>query len=125
MNNEMQDKLVEILSSIQTATGKASDFAIEQLPDVAQSYVMYGRISLTVWIIASLAAIFGSWRLIQFGRKLLDEDELSAGGTYGGMFGVIGLVVFSITAVTSLNSAILVWAAPKVWLLKEIAGMLK
>ena len=125
MNNEMQDKLVEILSSIQTATGKAADFAIEQLPDVAQSYVMYGRISITFWLIASLAAIFGSWKLIRFSRKLLDEDAWSAGGTYGVVFGVAGMFIFPIMAVANLNAAILVWVAPKVWLLKEIAGMLK
>ena len=43
MKEELNGKLVEILTSIQTAAGKASDFALEQLPDIAQSYVMYGR----------------------------------------------------------------------------------
>ena len=43
MKEELNSKLVEILTSIQTAAGKASDFALEQLPDIAQSYVLYGR----------------------------------------------------------------------------------
>jgi hypothetical protein len=56
MKEELQGKLVEILTSIQTATGKASDFAMSQLPDVAQSYVGYGRALYTVGVV--LGALF-------------------------------------------------------------------
>lgn len=54
MKDELQTKLLEILTAIQTNTGKAidtgtelagkaGDFALEQLPDIAQSYVAFAR----------------------------------------------------------------------------------
>lgn len=39
MKEELQGKLVEILASIQSGVGQAKDFALVQLPDIAQSYV--------------------------------------------------------------------------------------
>ena len=43
MKEELQGKLVDILTSIQTAAGKASDFAMDELPGIAQEYVAFGR----------------------------------------------------------------------------------
>lgn len=35
MKDELQLKLVEILTAIQVGVGKSADFALEQLPDIA------------------------------------------------------------------------------------------
>lgn len=56
MKEELNTKLVEILTSIQTAAGKASDFALDQLPDIAQSYVLYGR-AVSVVAVGLFAAV--------------------------------------------------------------------
>lgn len=44
MNGQLQAKMVEILTTIQRGTETAGTFAMEQLPDIAQQYVLYGRV---------------------------------------------------------------------------------
>lgn len=123
MKEELQSKLVEILASIQAASAKASDFAMEQLPDIAQSYLLYGRVSATVTTALFLVVMLLSVWMVKRGTKL-DRAGSEAAVVFwmAGCFGVaIGFVVFAIT----LHETLLVWLAPKVWLLQEIAGLLK
>lgn len=117
MKDELQSKLVEILTAIQSAAGQAGDFAMTQLPDIAQSYVMYGRAITTLSVIVGLAVLVATayiaWRL---GRR-------------HGFTGLEPMYLFPlcISGVLLFNTGpmLLVWFAPKVWLLKEIAGLLK
>lgn len=119
--NQLQEKLVEILTSIQTAAGKASDFALEQLPDITQSYVMYGRVYNTFIITLSIVLIFilfyGAFRI---NKNLNSYDK-------GAPFGIAFLisVIPSLLFISYLSNFLLVWFAPKVWLLKEIASLLR
>lgn len=132
MKEELQGKLVEILTSIQSAAGKASDFAMEQLPDIAQSYVVYGRAVTTarsLFLIGLAVACFmicryafkNPWNISDYswdqGKKRSDSNHIVIwfAGVFGGFFAMLSFATFDF----------LVWFAPKVWLLKEIAGMLK
>jgi hypothetical protein len=121
MKEELQGKLVEILTSIQTATGKASDFALEQLPDIAQSYVAYGRawllIQFVLLVVATVAFVLIG---IRVDRKMDKYDR----GVIWIPMGPLALIT-GIGSVVALKSAALVWFAPKVWLLKEVASLLK
>ena len=130
MKEELQGKLVEILTSIQTATGKASDFAMEQLPDIAQSYIVYGRASSVVSVVIGVLLFVAIWRYVAWAFRFCKECEkysdtpilIGVGGVIAGVIaGAAGLVL----TVTGIQSGLLVWFAPKVWLLKEIAGLLK
>lgn len=129
MKEELQGKLVEILTSIQTAAGKASDFAMAELPDIAQSYIVYGRASSVIGILVGLimiaAAAWGAHLIIKANKGAKAYEEPIGLNVFGGLgltfIGAMG----GFTALFSLQSALLVWFAPKVWLLKEIAGMLK
>lgn len=140
MKEELQSKMVEILGSIQSATGKMSDFAIEQLPDIAQSYIAYGRTWSVITLCMSLGIIALAVWMVFMGRRAVAKDRsLESNSTafytkYGrlqddgirfflpgaliAMFGVM-FTVFS------AQFAVLVWMAQKVWLLKEIAGLIK
>ena len=128
MKDELQGKLVEILTSIQMAAGKASDFAMEQLPDIAQSYVAYGRAVSVASVLASLlmlaAAFVGGWLAWRSCQRDWREQsvEVELAGT---LMAILGGVGGSFALYFSVNKALLVWFAPKVWLLKEIAGLLK
>lgn len=130
MKEELNTKLVEILTSIQTAAGQASDFALEQLPDIAQSYVLYGRVKTLVSVAMALALLmFGLWvinKVRQYikGAGGLDESEpffVVFGGGVGGIMSIAGIVFTE----GALQAAVLVWLAPKVWLLKELATLIK
>lgn len=128
MKDDLQGKLVEILTSIQSAAGKASDFTLEQLPDIAQSYVAYGRatailyiaVCLTVWVAAILClrwALKNPWS---------DRYNDRAESYYAAVTvsSVVGFVA-GVSLVIAVHKGALVWLAPKVWLLKEIATILK
>jgi hypothetical protein len=125
MKEELQSKLVEILTAMQTVAGQAKDFTLEQLPDIAQSYVVYGRASS---VISLLAGCFLIWCAVLLGRKVYEAYKKDESHPIA-ILGAFGMVAFSVVIFAwnlfALKAAALVWFAPKVWLLKEIAGMLK
>jgi len=119
MKDELQGKLVEILTSLQAAAGKATDVAVTQLPEIAQSYVLYGRLYLTVAILVGIAGIYIARRF-----EVLSRDDYSRDSLW--VIASCTSFIFSIVLLaTHFQEFFLVWAAPKVWLLKEIAGLLK
>ena len=124
MKEELQGKLVEILTSIQTAAGKASDFALAELPDIAQSYIVYGRAATTLAVVASTLVLLlvgvVAWRLNAkaTSRKYYDPFPYIMGAMVAAVGPVVGFA-------TNIGPCLMVWFAPKVWLLKEIAGLLK
>lgn len=125
MKEEMQDKLVEIMTSIQAAVGKAADFAVEQLPDIAQSYIMYGIAwnTAALIILAALSAL--SCVMIYRGVLAFKRDEYSYSGTVLVLLGGFGAATFGGLFVAQLQTTLLVWFAPKVWLIKELATLIK
>lgn len=131
MKDELQGKLVEILTSIQNAAGKAGDFAMGQLPDIAQSYVAYGRamsifslalgmvlLALAIWAFLGVRA-----HIRESGNDFLESNPAVV--MPGGMFIFFTGLVGSIQLKAGMSDAALVWFAPKVWLLKEMAALLK
>lgn len=135
MNEQLQSKLVEILAGIQAATKTAGDFAMEQLPDIAQQYVAYGRAFATVNLILAVVFAAGSaFVALRFGYMNSTavhekghyapgqwKDARVSASIFGTLFGLISLIWILAAA----HSAALVWFAPKVWLLKELASLIK
>lgn len=132
MKEELQGKLVEIITGIQHAVGKAADFTMSQLPDIAQSYILYGRMMSLIQTVALVAVGFSlmgysywayknPWNLStwSFEKDRVRSDSNISAITIPVLVGIILLAI----AVGNFNY--LVWFAPKVWLLKEIATLLK
>ena len=127
MNDELQNKLAEVLGGIAEGVTQAKDFAVEQLPDVAQQYIMFGRMWETAMLVLLLTAtvVFG-W---MFWRGWKTPDEAG----YRDMeraqmliiFGSIPGVVSAILCLAQLKDMLLVWFAPKLYLLQGIAGLVK
>ena len=123
MKQELQHKIIEILSSIQETTKHASDFAMNQLPDIAQSYILYGR-AMSVFNLTMCVLILGG--LVWSGKKVYSRaaregDELVIVLILFGLcLGFLGLKILS----TLISDAGLVWFTPKVWLLKELASFI-
>jgi hypothetical protein len=127
MNEQLQTKLVEILGNIQSATKSAGDFALSQLPDLAQSYILYGRVVETFTVLTSLLVfILSCWLLF----LCISKFYFAEGGDIDlqGMGIVLTLISGSISFIVglcNLSSLFLVWLAPKVWLIKELATLIK
>jgi hypothetical protein len=154
MKEELQSKLVEILGSIQATASKAGDFAMTQLPEIAQQYVTYGRVyTATVAVIG--VAVFASGfvavrstnkrhvraeKAFDAAKAKFDVNQAAAPNRYIGLaparysyfeksdYGPLPYVPFALGAVIfilNISQTLLVWFAPKVWLLKEIAELVK
>lgn len=123
MKEELQTKLVEILGSIQTAAGKAGDFAMTQLPDIAQQYVVYGRATTTIMTVLGLMVMGATFVA---GKKAWNYFLKEGDDPFPVViFGVIGFALGGMMVASNGSQALLVWLAPKVWLLKEIATLIK
>ena len=117
MKQELQNKLVEILTSIQTATGKAADFAIAELPDIAQQYLTFSRMYESFLMIVLL----GSFLIMAvFTAKIYKSDDRELTPIPFGFS--CGLFIFSLA---QIRDTLLVWVAPKVWLITELAKLIK
>lgn len=129
MNEQLQSKLVEILTAIQNAAKVAGDFALDQLPDVAQQYLLYGRITslvdMLIWLVLMGASCYVAFKKGHFSDK---PDEYGGwpmgklGAALGGSFAFIGSLL---GALISVQHAAFVWFAPKVWLIKELSALTK
>lgn len=120
MNEQLQSKLVEILTGIQSATKAAGDFAMEQLPDIAQSYVMYGRALHTTGTVVGLAMLLAMLWLAPRAKKAFDDGEVWSVPIY-----IFGTPMTLTLLLVNVNQTLLVWFAPKVWLLRELASLMK
>ena len=122
MKNELEPKLVEVIGQLQGAVMKASDFATQQLPDVVQSYILYGRINNLVTLMFELAILYGCWRIYK-----MPTEENYYGGDVGLLKTMFSGTVGGITlffALFSIQETVLVWAAPKIWLIKELGKLI-
>lgn len=130
MNSELQTQLASILAAIQRATSASADFALTQLPDIAQQYVMYGRVS-SLWTTTALLAAAAAMLYVarwayknpwyedesyHADRKRRTEGNLAVIAVPAAMGTTLLLI-----AVTTFNW--MVWVAPKVWLLRALARM--
>ena len=122
MKNELEPKLVEVIGQLQGAVMKASDFATQQLPDVVQSYILYGRISSLLTLMVELVILYGCWRIYK-----MPTEENYYGGDVGLLKTMFSGTVGGITlffALFSIQETVLVWAAPKIWLIKELGKLI-
>jgi hypothetical protein len=120
MKEQLQGKLVEILTSIQTATGKAADFAMAELPDIAQQYLSFGR-SFETFMFVILTVVIGLlvWGTAWIAKNFNEFDRAAAI-----VPGVFSFIVFLLWC-AQLKDVLMVWLAPKVWLITELAKLIK
>lgn len=126
MQEQLLGQASNILKSVTETVSKATDFAAAQVPDIALQYVAYGRASSTLTVLLSLAAlVFVFWVLTNVcfkNRYKIDPDGRAFGGFLTLLFvGTPALVIFA----TNINQMIMVWLAPKVWLIKELVNLVK
>lgn len=121
MKNELEPKLVEVIGQLQDVVMRASDFATQQLPDVVQTYILYGRISSLVTLLLDLAILYGCWWFYKLPveERSYDDVEVFLKTLTSGTVGVATLI----HTFFSIQEIVLVWAAPKIWLIKELGKL--
>lgn len=123
--SELQKAVADILVKATSAAEAAGKFASEQLPDVAQQYVMYIAVYNGVLVSFGLVIIFGC--PILAGWTFRNGDGYSGptkaqGALIGGLFGVAFGGAF---IAASMKSLILAVFAPKILLIQLAAQLVK
>lgn len=130
MKEELQRQLAQIIAAIHSQVSSTGDFWIERLPSVAQQYIAYGRAQAVIDIIMpALGLLLAAWLIkherMHFGAPL---DIKSKGALISVLINTVaaGLGTYSVIMfVHATHAAALVWSAPKVWLLRELANIIK
>lgn len=129
MTENLQSKLVEILANIQDAASKSGDFVLSQLPDVVQQYLLYGRVVsilwFVLWLTLSTLTTFIAFRFGYLSKTVNSWGDWTAQRTTLAFGGSILALFFIAASVVAADSLLLVWLAPKVWLLQEFAKLVK
>jgi len=131
MSEQLQNKLVEVVSQIQQAVSQSSSFVLEQLPDIVQQYVLWGRVSTAL---TSLCLLFAVYFFYYFSYKVwkkpMMDTNIFSGVEYNSEVCWLlrcalpaAAIGFSIWFAKTLD--LMVWLAPKVWLIKELAALIK
>ena len=127
MNTELQSKLVEIIGTIQTSVGKTTTFVMEQLPDIAQQYITFGRVTETLYFaLALLGLLFFPYMFVTQAKKANaapynDADLPIILSAASGVLGFASLIGFF----ANITPFFMVWFAPKLYLIKGLAALLK
>lgn len=130
MKEELQRQLAQIIAAIHGQASSTGDFWIERLPSVAQQYIAYGRAQAIIDIVMPvLGLLLAAWLIkherMHFGAPL---DIKSKGALISVLINTVaaGLGTYSVIMfVNATHAAALVWSAPKVWLLRELANIIK
>ncbi len=127
MSEQIEAKAVEILTQIQGAVQAAGGVAVEQLPEIAQSYILYGVIKETSQVVFFLC-VFLAFSLV--GYKFAKQLDTCPHGEHSVTFACANVsaliaVLSGGIAMAEIGDMLLVWLAPKVWLIQKLAEMVK
>lgn len=132
VQQELLNRADSIMSSIGDAVNRGAEFVQGQVPDIALQYVAFGRAYETVVMLFSLTLLLvGLWLVINVAcRNTLNIKNDYDGGWGPGrlvasFLGVIPTVVGILAVAANLKGFLLVWSAPKVWLILEIARLVR
>jgi hypothetical protein len=127
MENDLKAKLAEILTGIADNVGQLKDFAVEQLPDVAQQYIVYGRVLETAVFLIVCALSIVMIKICIWGAK-----QMRIKGENSGPLEVMSLLIggfaslFLITVLfCQIKPFLMVWLAPKIYLIQGISSLIK
>ena len=127
MDKELASKLTEVVGNIQTSVGKASDFVISQLPDVAQQYIMWGRASETFYFLSCailsvfcIVDLFKNIRAAQSAEYKTEAEFIVKSLVEG-----VASIALVIGTFANASAFLMVWFAPKIYLLKGIGSLVK
>lgn len=114
---ELLSRADSIFTKIAEAAGKAGDFASEQLPDIAYQFIAYNRVYFTTIILVEILMVVAT---IWAARRWAKETD--------GFIFLPTVVVGGIAILAFLNTLrplIMVWFAPKIFIITEIVNLVK
>lgn len=131
IQQELLNRADTIMASIGNAVNRGAEFVQGQVPEIALQYVAFGRVYETV-IMAFSITIFmvGFWLVVNVACRNTHKFEDEYGHWHSNrlfalMLGLITLSIGLTAFAANLKTFILVWFAPKIWLLMEITKLVR
>lgn len=138
MQRELLSRADTIFATIGSAVSSATDAAMRagaavarEIPDIAWQYIAYGRVWHTVMtLLGIIALVYGIYAVMFIAFKNCKNYETNGynwhtmrvthfvAGAFSGFFGLV-------TIVGHAKDMVLVWAAPKLWLILELVVLVK
>lgn len=132
MQQELLKRADAIYDTLAKSVATATNFAIDQLPDIAYQYLTYNRVYITVIFLAWLAVfIFGVWLGVWVGIKNIFKLKDTKWGDINEGRQVIWLpAIMAITAgligsINHIKPLIIVWLAPKIFLIEQLIHLVR
>ena len=131
IQQELLNRADSIMSSISNTAAKAADFANEQIPDIAVQYILYNRVYLTSVVVIALVVLLTQQVLtLKWVRKAIVSSK---GGwvdldsycfSYIVLTGITAAITLTVVF-TNFKNLLLVWFAPKIFLIEQIVHLVK
>lgn len=128
--NPIVDKALEIVTSLQESIRQGSEFAKEQLPDIAQQYITWGAMTGGISIVVCLLILLASGSMFVYGlfymnkRKSLTDDEEVVAFLLIAPTAVLFTITFLVLLCNWVDWLMPIYA-PKPWLLKELVHLVR
>lgn len=130
MNTKLQEILADILTVLKAAADQVGTVAKEQLPILVQEYLAWGFWSnFLTFLVIVIAMSFAAWVFIFSVKRAVWVENKTNVFCFTTVASVIASVVltltFFVTGWTSAMNALKVAIAPRVYLLEQVAAMVK
>ena len=126
MNEQIQKEFLEWMKAISNNAEQAKNFTLEQAPHLAQDIVRYGQAYYTICMILSVILFIAGVRVLLGSdwKNLLENCNYPPINGFGVflriLFIAISLAVSTVTILVCLNTTIMVWFAPRLYLINYI-----
>ena len=120
MNEELQKALGELLSKANNGINTAGEFLAAELPDVIQQLLMWHSLKSCIYgVLFSFVLAISIYGLVRGWRAMVDDIDY----TPGFLCGLVAVAMSSIITFKCFSTALMIWVAPKVWLLEYAAKL--
>jgi hypothetical protein len=129
MNEQLQGKLVEIIDGMTAGVTAAKDFTLDQLPDVVTTYMQFSLVyetaSLLFFVLLLAASLYVALTYGFFSKKRDRYGSTADSAITAMIFGGIASVLMLFITMIQFKHTLLIWFAPKVYLIKAIAELIR
>lgn len=127
MNNEHVQR---ILKGMADSLEGSTDFVLAQAPEVIQQLILLKRIECSLFLCISVAMFallaWGTHHCIHQLRKAYDgQDDAIIGWIIATVFTIFGAGISIRVSIDNLSDTLIVWLAPKVFILEYAANLLR
>ena len=123
MNDQLQNKLVEVIGDIQSNASQAKFVILDQIPDVVHQWMIYELYKSSVWISIAILGFISTALLLRAVRK--QTDWVRDSKTLAYIYIILGCFIYTSMFFINIQDAIQIILAPKVWMIEHMQTVMK